>query len=167
MGLPKLFLSRLTRNIFILILLSSSSFMIIKFYLLNQKMIKLQYCDCNRTIYVFSSENPNFANTTCSRDAFERGSNQKVISFVFYGEFDSEKHKVRKYFEGIKTNLKQIRELYGSSWIMRLYYDLVPADKQVMTQLCDLACVDPQLDLCNVRSLPGKKQTLSVVNVSM
>ena len=129
--------------------------MIIKFYLLNQKMIKLQYCDCNRTIHIFPSENPKFANTTCSRDAFQRGSNQKVISFVFYGEFDSEKHKVRKYFEGIKTNLKQISELYGSSWIMRLYYDLDPADKQVMIQLCDLACVDPQLDLCNVRSLPG------------
>ena len=38
---------------------------------------------------------------------------------------------------------------------MRLYYDLDPADQQLMTQLCDLACADPQLDLCNVRSLPG------------
>ena len=48
-----------------------------------------------------------------------------------------------------------MKKLYGSSWIMRLYYDLDPADQQLMTQLCDLACADPQLDLCNVRSLPG------------
>ena len=121
----------------------------------NKKTFKLEHCDCYRTIYDFSSENVYFVNTTCSRDAFERACHQKVISFVFYGRSNSEQHKVRKYFEGIKSNLDLIKELYGSSWTMRLYYDLDPADQQLMTQLCDLACADLQLDLCNVRSLPG------------
>ena len=121
----------------------------------KKKTFKLEYCDCYRTIYDYSSENLKFSNTTCGRDAFQRGSHQKVVSFVFYGKSNSEQHKTRKYFEGIKSNLDLIKELYGSSWIMRLYYDLDPADQQLMTQLCDLACAEPQLDLCNVRSLPG------------
>ena len=100
-------------------------------------------------------DNEQFSETTCSISAFKRGPNQKVISYVFYGDSNSKNHKTRRYFEGIKSNLELMKELYGSSWIMRLYYDLDPADQELMAQLCDLACVDPQLDLCNVRSLPG------------
>ena len=37
---------------------------------------------------------------------------------------------------------------------MRLYYDLDQNDP-LMKQLCDLACENPHLDLCYVRSLPG------------
>jgi len=148
-------MSRIPRNIVILLLLSVSLLMIIQIFMKKKKTFKLEYCDCYRTIYDFSSENLKFSNTTCSRDAFQRGPHQKVVSFVFYGKSNSEQHKNRKYFEGIKSNLDLIKELYGSSWTMRLYYDLDPADQQLMTQLCDLACADLQLDLCNVRSLPG------------
>ena len=46
-------------------------------------------------------------------------------------------------------------ELYGEDWVMRLYYDLEPSDQQLMSQLCDLACANNNLDLCNIRALPG------------
>ena len=39
--------------------------------------------------------------------------------------------------------------------MLRLYYDLDPADHQLQLQLCDLACSNNNLDLCNVRRLPG------------
>ena len=117
---------------------------------------ELQNCWCNQlNESVFENEFVPFSETTCSRRAFKRGSNQKVISYVFYGDSESKNHKTRRYFDGIKSNLELMKKLYGSSWIMRLYYDLDPADHQLMLQLCDLACADPQLDLCNVRSLPG------------
>ena len=37
-----------------------------------------------------------FSETTCSIGAFKRGPNQRVISYVFYGD-----PKTRRYFEGI------------------------------------------------------------------
>ena len=46
-------------------------------------------------------------------------------------------------------------ELYGEDWVMRLYYDLEPSDQQLMGQLCELACVNNNIDLCNIRKLPG------------
>ena len=156
MKFPNVSYSRLHKNIAISILLFTSFFLILLPFMRDHKKIKLDQCDCYRSISEdFSSEYLHFPDTTCSRNAFRRGSHQKVISYVFYGQSNSEKHKVRKYFEGITTNLQNMREMYGSSWIMRLYYDLDPSDHQLMTQLCDLACADPQLDLCNVRSLPG------------
>ena len=39
-------------------------------------------------------------------------------------------------------------------WTMRLYYDLPPSDP-ILYRLCSLACSDPNLDLCNIRDLPG------------
>ena len=42
-------------------------------------------------------------------------------------------------------------QLYGDSWVLRLYYDLDPADQQLQLQLCELACSNNNLDLCNIR----------------
>ena len=45
--------------------------------------------------------------------------------------------------------------MYGDDWSMRLYYDLDQSD-ELLGRLCELACNNSHLDLCNVRQLPGK-----------
>ena len=87
-------------------------------------------------------------------EAFQRGTNQKVAVFSFYGDKSSDKHKQRKYFGGIEENLRLVRAEYGADWSLRLYYDLAQSD-ELMDRLCELACSNSHLDLCNVRQLPG------------
>ena len=116
-------------------------------------------CKCNRTlINVEKNNSVQFSNTTCGWEAYKRGSNQKVAGFSFYGNPSSGKHKLRKYFEGIEENLRLVKSLYGDDWSMRLYYDLDQSD-ELMGQLCELACHNSHLDLCNVRQLPGNPVT--------
>ena len=116
---------------------------------------KMKYCECQRHLSEVQ-ENPSgliLNQTTCSSDAFYRGPHQKVISFSFYGDINSEKSKMKGFFEGIIGNLKLIPKFYPG-WIMRLYYDL---DKKnpVLKDICELACNDNNLDLCEVKHLPG------------
>jgi hypothetical protein len=47
---------------------------------------------------------------------------------------------LRKYFPNPSTD-------------PRLYYDLAD-DHPLMKELCELACADPNLDLCHVRRIP-------------
>ena len=117
----------------------------------------LEHCSCSRTLLDLKEDINNsiqFSDTTCGRDAFQRGSNQKVAGFTFYGNTSSSHHTRQKYFEGIKENLRLVRSLYGADWSMRLYYDLAESD-QLLGHLCQLACNNNHLDLCNVRQLPG------------
>ena len=62
----------------------------------------------------------------------------------------------RNYLDGIKDNLQLIKEKYGSNWIVRVYYHVKSYDKNspVMKQLCDLACSEPNLDLCDAQKNP-------------
>ena len=119
----------------------------------NSKTFQLEHCNCSRTL-VDVKENTNdsvqFLKTTCSRDAFQRGPNQKVVGFSFYGDSSSEAHKAREYFGGIQENLRLVRSQYGADWSLRLYYDLAQSD-ELMGRLCELACNNSHLDLCNVR----------------
>ena len=39
-------------------------------------------------------------------------------------------------------------------WVMRLYYDLDKNDP-TLKDLCNLACHDANLDICDVKNLPG------------
>ena len=57
---------------------------------------------------------------------------------------------------GIKLNLDRVKTLYGPGWTMRLYYQLEPSDLQLKEQLCQLACDNDHLDLCNIEKLPGR-----------
>ena len=123
----------------------------------NSETFQLEHCSCSRTLFDVKENQNNsahFSDTTCGRDAFQRGSNQKVAGFSFYGNTSSSAHKSKKYFEGIKENLRLVRSLYGADWSMRLYYDLAQSD-ELMGQLCELACNNSHLDLCYVRQLPG------------
>ena len=77
--------------------------------------------------------------------------------FTFYEpvkeENGTEDKSHRHYFQGIKENLQLIKEKYGSDWIVRVYYQ-VNADSPVMKKLCDLACTEPSLDLCEAQKNP-------------
>ena len=54
----------------------------------------------------------------------------------------------RKYFLGIKENLELIRKFYPG-WTMRLYYQVNEYQGDVMKQLCELACSNMELDICD------------------
>ena len=88
-----------------------------------------------------------------THNSFERGAKQKVVAFSFYGNPLSAQSKERKYFEGIRANLNELPKHYPD-WTLRLYYDL-PKDHYLMKELCDLACNDPNLDLCYVEQIPA------------
>ena len=102
----------------------------------NSGTFLLEHCSCDRTLFDGEEEeNKNksfkFSDTTCGRDAFRRGSNQKVVGFSFYGNTSSSAHKSKKYFEGIKENLRLVRSLYGADWSMRLYHDLAQSEGDI------------------------------------
>ena len=121
--------------------------------------VQVDRCGCERqilahTMVTYTNEdNVNKSIGTCSPHSFHRGAKQKVVSFSFYGNPDSAQSKERKYFEGIKANLKEMPNHYPN-WTLRLYYDL-PEDHYLMKDLCELACNDPHIDLCYVQSIPA------------
>lgn len=116
--------------------------------------ILLDHCKCKR--YLPSTPTSNeahfyyFNQTTCSKDAYQRGNGQKIVGYSFY-QFSKERSKKKKYFEGILANVKLIRDYYPG-WIMRIYTDF---DKPELAPLCEVACDNPHLDLCLVKDLPG------------
>ena len=57
------------------------------------------------------------------------------------------------YFEGIVENLRLMQKYYPG-WIMRLYYNMDKSDP-VLAKICELACSDQNLDLCDAENLPG------------
>ena len=59
----------------------------------------------------------------------------------------------RKYFLGIKENLNLMRKFYPG-WTMRLYYQVNEYQGDVMKKLCQLACTEPELDLCDASDNP-------------
>ena len=126
--------------------------------------IEMEHCSCKRRI----KTQPNFVidsrgeltnttifynKTTCGKDAFARGSGQKVVAFAFYGDIHTEVSIKKGYFEGIEGNLGLMPKYYPG-YTMRVYYDLDDADP-IMEELCQLACNNDILDICNVKELPG------------
>ena len=55
--------------------------------------------------------NDDYNKTFCSPSAYQRGSNQKVISYSLFGDVNSVSHLERRYFEGIQGNLRLMRRL--------------------------------------------------------
>ena len=62
---------------------------------LNEEFeIELQYCGCKRKLSAVTNpkqENVSFQQTTCSTDAFRRGSHQKIVGFSLFGNYSEEK----------------------------------------------------------------------------
>jgi len=118
-------------------------------------VIKLEYCNCQRRIQ--RKENiieTDFSQTTCGQDAYQRGSNQKILAFSFYGNPKTKEQRRRKYFQGIERNLAEMGAVYGKAWTMRLYIDL-ELSSPVFKKLCSLACSNNNFDLCLASNLPG------------
>ena len=75
----------------------------------------------------------------------------QIVAFSFYGNPNSEQGKARKYFQGIKDNLKEVPIFYPD-WTLRLYYDLEDSHP-LMKELCDLACNDPNIGKYRLMSI--------------
>jgi len=136
----------------------------------DKVLLKIPECGCEKYVH----RNPEIRNPkhtpqngTCSVETFSRGPGQKIIGFTFYEPIKEEKEigkeneeredkSKRNYLDGIKDNLQLIKEKYGSDWIVRVYYHVKSYDKDspVMKQLCDLACSEPNLDLCDAQKNP-------------
>ena len=92
----------------------------------------LSQCQCYRyhgQDTISHSANISLANTTCSEDAYYKGSHQKVISFTYFEPSESEEESVpnnktnRDYFLGIRENLSLVKKFYPG-YNMRLYYQV-------------------------------------------
>ena len=57
------------------------------------------------------------------------------------------------YVKGIKDNLELMKKYYPG-FVMRLYLEM-DENHAVEKSLCKLACENPNLDLCDVKNLPG------------
>ena len=57
----------------------------------------------------------------------------------------------RNYLNGIEDNLQKIKTLYGDTWIMRLYHD-ISEDSESAGKICEIACKNSQIELCNVKN---------------
>lgn len=123
-----------------------------------KRVVDIEQCKCQREILAHTMvtyEGGDYGNksiSTCSFHSFHRGAKQKVVAFSFYGNPNSTQGKERKYFQGIMKNLKEMPIFYPD-WTLRLYYDL-EQDHPLMSDLCDLACNDPNIDLCYVQAIP-------------
>lgn len=123
-----------------------------------KRIVNVEQCNCKREILAHTmvtyegGDHGNSSISTCSEHSFHRGAKQKIVAFSFYGNPNSEQGKARKYFQGIKDNLKEVPIFYPD-WTLRLYYDLEDSHP-LMKELCDLACNDPNIDLCHVKNIP-------------
>ena len=119
----------------------------------SSQTFPLETCKCHRTINLSNNNGTNFSSTSCSREAYMRGSDQHVVAFSFYGDPATPHHKSKQYFAGIQDNLISMAQFYPG-WTMRLYHDLTK-ENPLFQNLCTLACSNNQLDLCYVNQLPG------------
>ena len=55
----------------------------------------------------------------------------------------------RDYLAGIETNYLNMQSMYGSEWIMRLYYN-IHGNQDTLNHICNLACANSNIELCNV-----------------
>merc|ERR1712029_80949 len=96
----------------------------------------------------------NYEDTTCSPKAYKRGGGQNVVAYIFYGDPNNPyPNKKRDYLGGVKENLALVTKYYPG-YVLRLYIDLEENDP-IWTELKRLEQNVTNLDLCDVKSLPG------------
>lgn len=124
----------------------------------HEVLMPVSECGCQKWVKFQPQLNVSSQNhSTCSLDSQIRGPGQKVVAFTFYepvnyGEKLEDKKK-REYFQGIEANLKLVHKFYGPEWVVRLYYE-IPKESHYMSELCDLACSNPNLDICDANFNP-------------
>lgn len=123
-------------------------------------------CNCRLLLY----PNEQFPKSRYGESATARGPNQKVFSYVIFGRRKS------FYFHGVKTNLEHIKRRFPG-YVMRLYHDypqpksdpnpalcnflchrrnnslcqtFCPRQRKEESELCEIFCEEPRLDLCSV-----------------
>ena len=115
-------------------------------------------CGCPRTITMNPCLEENepilFKDTTCGYDAYRRGRGQKVIGFALYGNLTETN---RGYMNGVRGNLNLMERFYPG-WIFRLYIEMSENGEE-RKEFCEMACQNRQLDLCDVKDLPGRPMT--------
>ena len=72
---------------------------------------------------------------------------------MFFGDAEAEYSKKRGYFQGILNNLEVMPRFYPG-YSMRLYYD-IDKNGKIFSELCEVACSNPIIDLCDMNNLPG------------
>ena len=94
---------------------------------------------------------PIFISKNCGN---HRGSNQKVISFSYFGNGNNREKglKIDAYKEGLFENAGKIPEIYGSDWIMRIYTN----DSTIRKYFRDFKNVDV-CDVSGNKLAEGKK----------
>ena len=103
----------------------------------NLKPLLLACAMCLVLYYLFQfTEMVDFKATTCSLRAFKRGMGQKIVAYSFFGGLQSEHAKFRKYFKGIKDNMK-LMKLFYPNHVMRVYVDF-QSEKSTVSMLKSL-----------------------------
>ena len=65
----------------------------------------------------------------------------------------------RDYLAGVAVNLGIVKTYYPG-WVLRLYIRLLPNSNRWNT-LCQMACKEPQLDICDIEEIPKYGMTFS------
>ena len=101
--------------------------------------MKKQYNEMSKKVdipFIESLSNPQKQNETgnlCSQRSSRRGSDQKVVSFSFWGEMKN------GYFRGILDNLAMMETNYPG-WVMRLHVSSAKLSNDSVRTLCDIQC---------------------------
>ena len=106
----------------------------------------LPQCNCTRGIESFGKSIS--GQSSCSKQALTRGSHQKVIAFTFFVGPTFDKLK-RDYLAGIEKNFLNMQSMYGSEWVMRLYYN-IQGNQELLDHICSLACFKSNIELCDL-----------------
>ena len=124
----------------------------------NQILLQIPECQCEKYVPFKPQNSQNVPqNGTCSWESWDRGPGQKIVGFTYYEpikeENGTENKAHRNYLEGLIENIQLVKEKYGPEYTVRLYYH-VNKTSPVMKKLCDLACHEPNLDLCDATKNP-------------
>ena len=106
-------------------------------------------CNCTRQIQAQKWKSDEDMSNSCFEQNSNRGSRQKVVAFTYFEGKTFDKSQ-RNYLEGIEINLNAILQLLGSDWVMRLYYEVQESHSN-LEHICQIACHNSNLDLCNVK----------------
>ena len=128
--------------------------------------VSLEACSCNRELPRTNTSDVLLSDTTCSQQAYARGSGQKVVAFSFFEK--EEKSKIARketgdavnnvsgfFFNGFQINIDLLPKHYPG-WVIRIYHDIEDTDP-LMEKLCQLSCKYDFVDLCNAKNIPTTK----------
>lgn len=119
----------------------------------SERNYTFPYCKCVRLgPGITGEEESGGIPSACSDFATSRGPGQKVVSYTYFGDSQSEGVR-RKYFSQIRVRAEEVKRLYPD-WLMRVYFDTGPDDFEGLVELCDMWCELDNVDFCDAKHLP-------------